>query len=94
MITTISRHYRVAYDVAAEHYINNATVMKCHLQRVFNNCVLHDNNVFKPLIELISNSSQHRNSNDQILYDHEIEHGSFTPLVFSTSGGMGKCTRD
>eukprot|EP00731_Ephydatia_muelleri_P006057 Em0003g305a len=24
MITTISRHYRVAYDVAAEHYINKA----------------------------------------------------------------------
>eukprot|EP00731_Ephydatia_muelleri_P019008 Em0011g1048a len=22
---------------------------------------------------------------------HEIEHGSFTPLVFTTSGGMGKC---
>ena len=22
MITTISRHYRVAYDVAAEHYMN------------------------------------------------------------------------
>ena len=26
------------------------------IQQVFNNCVLHDNNVFKPLIEVISNS--------------------------------------
>ena len=67
---------------------------KCHLQRVFNNCVLYDNNVFKPLI---SNSSQHRNSNDQRLYDQrkrELVHGSFTPVVFSTLGGMGKGTRD
>ena len=33
--------------------------------------------------------SQKQRSYDQRV--REVEHGSFTPLVFSTSGGMGKC---
>ena len=33
--------------------------------------------------------SQKQRSYDQRV--REVEHGSFTPLIFSTSGGMGKC---
>ena len=34
---------------------------------------------------------QKQRSYNQRVRVQEVEHGSFTPLVFTTSGGMGKC---
>ena len=64
-----------------------------HQRAIFNVHVFHPNAPSYRKMQLPSayclHERQKQRSYDQCVW--EIEHGSFTPLVFSTSGGMGKC---
>ena len=72
-------------DVSAQGFWGD-----CHQRTFFDVRVFHPN---APSYRLPSayrlHERQKQRSYDQRV--HEIEHGSFTPLVFTTSGGMGKC---
>ena len=64
-----------------------------HHRAFFDVRVLHPNAPSYRKMQLPSayrlHECQKQRSYDQCV--REVEHGSFTPLVFSTSGGMGKC---
>ena len=82
-------------DVSAQGFWGD-----CHHQAIFDARVFHPNAPSYQKMQLPSAYRLHERQK-QRSYDRrvqEVEHGSFTPLVFSTSGGMGKCasvhTRD
>ena len=66
--------------------------------RVFNSKYLFDVKVFNPYAKsnqkftLASCFSHHEKSKKRVYEQRivEVEHGSFTPLIFSTTGGMGR----
>ena len=75
-------------DVSAQGFRGD-----CHHQAIFDARVFHPNAPSYQKMQLPSAYRLHERQK-QRSYDQrvqEVEHGSFTPLVFSTSGGMGKC---
>ena len=75
-------------DVSAQGYWGDR-----HHRAFFDVCVFHPNAPSYWKMQLPSAYRLHERQK-QRSYDQrvrEVEHGSFTPLVFSTSGGMGKC---
>ena len=54
-------------------------------------CIIHDNCRRTPLSEYLPENAKKKAYNNRIL---QVEKGTFTPLIFSTTGGMGpECER-